>query len=92
MWYNINPMTKKIQAIKNLDLSQKLAGYIASNPEAVKNLPKKSSFVVFSSVDQKLNVENQKLIASIQAEGKTVVKAVQTKDKFNPWKFSPVAY
>lgn len=85
-------MTKKKQAIKNLDLSQKLAEYIASNPMAVKNLPKKSTFVVLSSVDHKLNVENQKLIDSVVAEGKKVIKVVQTKDKFNPWKFSPVAY
>jgi len=85
-------MTKKKQAIKNLDLSQELAEYIASNPKAVKNLPKKSTFVVFSSVDKKLNVENQKLIDSIVAEGKKVIKAVQTEDKLNPWKFSPVAY
>ena len=85
-------MSKRIQATKNLDLSQKLAEYIASNPETVKNLPKKSTFVVFSSVDKKLNAENKKLIDSILAEGKKVVKAAQTKDRFNPWKFSPIAY
>lgn len=85
-------MTKKKQAIKNLDLSQKLAEYIADNPDSVKDLPEKSTFVVFSSVDEALNAQNQKLIKSVLAEGKKVIKAIQTKDKFNPWKFSRVAY
>ena len=85
-------MTKKKQATKNLDLSQKLAEYIAGNPDTVKNLPKNSSFVVFSSADESLNEENQKLIDSVLAEGKKVIKAIQTKDKVNPWKFYPLAY
>ena len=85
-------MTKKKQAIKNLDLSQKLAEYIAGNPNAVKNLPKKSTFVVFSSADEFLNEENQKLIESVLAEGKKVIKATETKNKLNPWKFSSVTY
>lgn len=85
-------MTKKKQAIKNLDLSQKLAEYIAANPDAIKKLPKKSTFVVFSSADDLLNEENKKLIQSIIAEGKKVIKAIQTKDKLNPWKFSSATY
>ncbi len=92
VWYNHFIMTKKMQAVKNLDLSQKLASYIAENPEAVKGLPTKASFVAFSSSDESLNMENQKLIKSVLAEGKRVIKAIQTNDKLNPWKFSQVAY
>lgn len=85
-------MTRDIQAKKNLDLSQKLAEYIAENPDSVKDLPENSSFIVFSSIDESLNKENEGLIKSVIAEGKKVIKATQTKDKSNPWKFSQVAY
>ena len=84
-------MTRNAQAVKNLKLSQKLAEYIAKNPDAVKNLPKNSSFIVFSSIDESLNKANEGFINSVLAEGKKVIKAIQTKDKQNPWKFS-VAY
>ena len=85
-------MSKKQQAMKNLDLSQKLAEYIANNPKAVKNVPKSSTFVAFSSSDNELNRKNEELIASLSEEGKKVVKAIQTTNKINPWKFSPVVY
>ncbi|HVZ11662.1 MAG TPA: DUF5647 family protein [Patescibacteria group bacterium] len=85
-------MTKSTQAQKNIDLSQELAEYIADNPKSVENLPENSSFIIFSSEDESLNIENEGLIKSIIAEGKKVIKAIQTKDKENPWKFSQVAY
>lgn len=85
-------MTRKIQTKKNLELSEKLANYIVNNPEAVKSLPKNVSFIVFSSEDESLNKKNEGFIKSVLAEGKNVVKAIQTKNKSNPWKFSQVAY
>jgi len=85
-------MTRNIQAKKNMKLSQKLMEYIANNPKAIKNLPDDASFIVFSSVDESLNEENEGLIKSVIAEGKKVIKAIQTRDKSNPWKFSQVAY
>lgn len=85
-------MTKKVQTRKNLELSEQLASYIVNNPRAVKDLPKNVSFIVFSSEDESLNKKNEGLIKSVIAEGKKVIKAIQTKDKSNPWKFSPVAY
>lgn len=85
-------MIKKAQTKKNLELSEQLADYIVNNPGAVKDLPKNVSFVVFSSEDESLNKENEGLIKSVVAEGKKVIKAIQTKDKVHPWKFSRVAY
>ena len=83
-------MSKKDQAIKNIDLSQELANFIAKNPRAVEEIPQSSAFVAFSSSDEKLNEANEKLLASLVKEGKPVVKAVQTNDKGNPWKFLQV--
>ncbi len=84
-------MSNKDQAIKNIDLSQELAEFIAKNPKAVKKIPQSSTFVAFSSKDEKLNKANEKLITSLVKEGKRVIKAIQTNDKFNPWKFFPVS-
>ncbi|HUD44206.1 MAG TPA: DUF5647 family protein [Patescibacteria group bacterium] len=84
-------MSNKDQAVKNMDLSQELAEFIAKNPKAVKKIPRSSTFVAFSSKDEQLNKANEKLIASLMQEGKKVIKAIQTNDKFNPWKFFPVA-
>ena len=83
-------MTKHTQFIKNIDLSEKLAVFIAKNPDEVKNLPEDASFVAFSSTDKKLNDENKKLLESLQKEGRKVIKAEETNDKHNPWKFTPV--
>ena len=85
-------MTKTTQAKKNLRLSEKLVDYLMKHPKAVVNRPKHVSFIVFSSADEALNKENEKLIDSVIAEGKKLIKAIQTKDKSNPWKFSQVAY
>lgn len=82
-------MSNKDQAIKNMDLSQELAEFIAQNPKVVKNVPKSSTYVAFSSSDEGLNKANEKLISSLVKEGKRVIKAIQTNDKFNPWKFFP---
>jgi hypothetical protein len=83
-------MSRKDQAIKNIDLSQELAMYIARHPDVAKKMPKSSNFVAFSASDKKLNQANEKLIASLVDEGKPIIKAVQTNDKLNPWKFFPV--
>ena len=85
-------MTRNIQVKKNLGLSQKLAEYIAKNPKSVKGLPENSSFIVFSSTDKSLNKSNKGLVKSVLAEGKSVIKAIQTHDKLNPWKFSAISY
>jgi hypothetical protein len=84
-------MTKHTQIIKNIDLSEKLADYIAENPEEVKDLPENVSFVTFSSTDLKLNEANKRLIESLKKEGKQVIKAQETQDKENPWKFTSIS-
>ena len=52
-------MTKKKQFVKNLDLSEKLANFIAENPDEVKGFPSDASFVTFSSTDNDLNNANK---------------------------------
>lgn len=83
-------MTKKKQFIKNLDLSEKLANYIAKNPSEVKDFPSDASFVTFSSTDSDLNNANKKLLKSLKEEGRSVIKAQETQDKHIPWKFTAV--
>lgn len=81
-------MSKKDQLKKNLKLSEKLAGYVVSNPDAVKNMPKRASFVVFSSEDSDLNKMNNQLVISLKSEGRKVVKATESNNKVKPWLFS----
>lgn len=86
-------MSTKDQAIKNIDLTQELAAYIAKNPKEAKKSPKSAMYVAFSANDEELNKANEKLIASLVDEGKKgkqIIKAVQTNDKLHPWKFFPV--
>lgn len=80
-------MSKAKQLERNVQLSGKLAEYIAANPSVIKTMPKGASFVVFSHKDKELNKENNKLIKSLKSEGKKVVKAVEKDDKKNPWGF-----
>lgn len=84
-------MTLKKQFTINIDLSEKLANYIASNPEDVKNLPEDASFVTFSSHDVSLNNANMKLVEGLLEEGRSVVKATETNDKKSPWKFTQIS-
>lgn len=83
-------MTKQLQADKNLKLSAKVAEYIAKNPEKVKDLKGKLSFVIFSAEDTKLNEANTDLANKLKREGKKVVKVEETKNKKFPWKFTPL--
>lgn len=84
-------MTKQLQRKKNFDLAEKLADFLVKNPDPLGDTPKNTSYVVLSSADKKLNKENERLIQSVLEEGKYVVKAQQTTDKHNPWKFTPVS-
>jgi hypothetical protein len=83
-------MSRKVQAMKNAPLVKELAMYIAKHPKAGKKSDESVTYVAFSAKDAELNKENKKLIASFVKEGRKVIKAVQTNDKFNPWKFYPV--
>jgi len=80
-------MSNKIQAKKNLELVSKLADYMAKNPQAEASIPSNASYVFFSATDKELNQANLKLAESLASEGKVVVKAQESKDKTNPWKF-----
>lgn len=77
-------MSQKQQAEKNLKLSSKLADFIAEHPKSVMS---GASVVPFSATDEKLNKENDKLVQELLEEGKTVVKAKETKNSKNPWEF-----
>jgi hypothetical protein len=77
--------TNKVQ--KYLALSEKLMQFLIQPPAVRKSLPDHVSFVAFSEHDTKLNEENLKLIDVLLAEGKHVVKAIETKSSTTPWKF-----
>jgi len=84
-------MSKKQQAIKNMDLTAKLADYIAIHPEASKKVfASGASIVPFSLYDKGLNEANEKLVKELLEEDKKVVKAKETKDRKNPWEFISV--
>ena len=83
-------MTKQQQFIKNIDLSKKLAEYLASHPMEADKLPDNASFVAFTEQDIELNTVNTKLIEGLLEEGKKVVKAIFTNDKTTPWKLTAV--
>ena len=80
-------MSNKKQVEKNLKLSSRVASYIMENPDAVKKVPKNSTYVIFSVDDQELNKKNEKMIFSLKNEGKKVIKVFETKNKTNPWNF-----
>lgn len=81
-------MSKKQQAVKNMDLTVKLTDYLATHPEDSKNFYASGASVVpFSATDKKLNKVNDELVKDLLEEGKKVVKAKETKDKKNPWEF-----
>ena len=85
-------MSKKQQAQKNLNLTVKLTDYLAGNPEMDKHVWGSGvSLVTFSATDKKLNTANQELVESLLEEGKKVVKAQETKNSKQPWKFTSVA-
>lgn len=80
-------MSKKQQLDKNMRLTAKLADFIASHPEINRSIPSGASIVPFSASDNILNRMNEKLIPGLKEEGKTIVKAEETKNKREPWKF-----
>lgn len=80
-------MSKKQQLDKNMNLTAKLADFIATHPEVNKNIPSGASIVPFSVKDNILNRMNEQLIPGLKEEGKTVVKAKETKNTKEPWKF-----
>lgn len=83
-------MIKRQQIQKNLKLSIKLADYLAKNPNKESFMNKTVSYVFFSASDKELNKVNLKLAKSLANEGKTVIKAKETKDKKNPWLLIPL--
>lgn len=80
-------MSNKKQAQKNLKLSVKLANFIADNPQLSKTVISGASVVPFSLEDKELNKANEKLVEELLEEGKRVVKAEETKNSKEPWKF-----
>ncbi len=84
-------MSTKIQAEKNIKLSAKLADFLVSHPDVSKKLPDNASFVTFSAKDKNLNDVNTELIQELLKEGKNVVKAQETSNDKQPWKFSSVS-
>ena len=81
-------MSKKQQAIKNMDLTAKLADYINLHPEASnKVFVSGASVVPFSATNKELNKLNEELARDLLQEGKQVVRAQESKAKKEPWKF-----
>lgn len=83
-------MSKK-QIEKNIQLSEKLANYLASNPRELAKTPDSASFVVFSAGDKGLNQLNEKLARNLANQGKNVIRAVETRDSKNPWSLAAVS-
>ena len=77
-------MSKK-QIEENIQLSEKLANYLASNPKELAKTPDSASFVVFSASDKSLNKLNEKLAKTLTDQGKNVVRAEETRDSKRPW-------
>lgn len=83
-------MSNKIQAKKNIELTEKLTLYLLSS-KAIK-LPSNVSIVPFSSKDKKLNQANEKLLEVLASEDKPVVKAEEPTISTGSWKFTPVNF
>jgi hypothetical protein len=82
-------MSKGQQIKLNIELSDKLANFLVTQPEMLKKYAG-YSYVVFSSTNSELNKLNYHLIDELLLESKGVVKAKETGNKSNPWEFSPV--
>jgi hypothetical protein len=83
-------MSTKNQAQKNLKLGEKLADFLINNPRISNTLPDDASLITFSADDENLNKANTELIKGLLEEGKHVVKAEETKNIKNPWKFTTI--
>ncbi len=79
------------QSDKNISLTQKLIEYLVKGKNVPK-LPKDTSFVPFSSTDEKLNEANQELLEKISQGEKPVVKAKEPKTDNGNWKLIPVNF
>lgn len=81
-------MSNKQQASKNMDLTAKLADYIAEHPEISRQVfVSGASIVPFSLNDKDLNKANEKLVKDLLEEGKKVIKIKETKNRKEPWEF-----
>lgn len=78
-------MKKENQLKKNLKLTSRLLDYLAKHPEAASEIPSETSYIVFSSNDQNLNEQNEKMLKKLRSEGQKIVKATN-KPGPNPWK------
>lgn len=80
-------MPTKTQINKNLELSEKLLDYLSDNP---RKTTEQVSYIVITKDDAELNQVNLELGKSMAKHGKKVIKALETKDKANPWKFATI--
>lgn len=80
-------MTKKTQVYKNIELSEKLANYLAESPSEVKKIRSNATYIPLSATDKELNKLNSKLADEALKEGKKVVMAEETGSKDKPWVF-----
>jgi hypothetical protein len=84
-------MSKKTQTSKNIDLTEKLIGYLMHGKN-VPELPQDVSFVPFSKSDKRLNKANEKLLNSLYDEGKPVVIAEELNKGKYAWKITPANF
>ncbi|MDO8497727.1 MAG: hypothetical protein Q7S61_04245 [bacterium] len=82
-------MSKAQQIRLNIQLSDKLANFLITQPEILKKYTG-CSYVVFSSKNPQLNKLNSNLIEELLSEGNEVVKAEETGNLSDPWEFTPV--
>ncbi len=82
-------MTKHEQIQLNVQLSEDLANYLVANPKERLSFPGGTSYVVFSADNDELNTLNEALIEPLKSEGKTIVRATESREA-KPWMFSVV--
>jgi len=82
-------MNKAQQFKLNVNLSDRLANYLITQPDILKKYSG-CSYIVFSYKNEELNKLNIKLIPGLKLEGKTVVRAQEPSNSDNPWILTPI--
>ena len=82
-------MSKAQQFKLNVNLSDRLANYLITQPDILKKYSG-CSYIVFSYKNEELNKLNNQLIPGLKLEGKPIVKAQETNNLDNPWVLTPI--
>lgn len=84
-------MSKKMQTLKNIDLTQKLIEFLIKGKN-VPELPQDVSFVPFSKSDKKLNTANEELLENLFKKDNLIAIAKEPKNSKESWQIIPVNF